>query len=94
METIPFVRKEHAETARLIEKKLLELHPSTGIVFASVDITPTKAEEDPVFRLLVGTDREKKLEGAIGPLVTMALGQELLQGIDIKVEVRRGIHRG
>jgi len=94
METIPFVKPEEAELARAIEKKLLALSPEAGIIFVGVDVSPSVAGQDPVYKVLVGLDRKLKLEGAVTQLATMTLAQELLSGADIQVEVRRGLPRG
>lgn len=94
MVSIPFVKKEQAELARLIEEKLLALPESSGILFVGVSVAPTIAGQDPVYRLLIGIDRELKVEEAIGYLAILALSEELLQGADIQTEVCRGSCRG
>lgn len=94
METIPFVRPEEAELARAIERKLLGLSSEAGIVFVGVDVSPSVAGQDPIYRVLVGLNRKFKLEGAVTQLATMTLSQELLTGADIQIEVRRGLPRG
>lgn len=94
METIPFVNKEHGELARTIEEKLLSVSSESGILFVGVEVTPTEAGQDPIYRVLVGIDRNLKVEQAIDHLVTLTLYEELLQGVDIKTEVRRGCTRG
>lgn len=94
MEPIPFVTPESASLARNIEEKILGLSADTGILFAGVDVTPTTAEQEPIYRVLIGIDRDVKLEGAVAQLATMALSNELLTGADIQIEVRRGLSRG
>lgn len=94
METIPFVNKEHGELARTIEGKLLAISSESGILFVGVEVTPTEAGQDPIYQVLVGVDRNLKIEQAIEHLVTLTLSEEFLQGADIKTEVRRGCTRG
>jgi len=94
MVAIPFVKKEHSEFARGIEKKMMGLPSTTGIVFVGVDVTPTVAGQDPIYKLLIGVDRDSGLEEAVGHLATVVLSEELLTGADIQTDVRRGIARG
>lgn len=94
METIPFVKREHGDLARAIEQKLLAVPKDAGILFVGVEVTPTEVTDDPVYKVLVGVDRDSKTDEAVGYLVTLTLSNELLQGANIKTEVRRGCSRG
>lgn len=96
MPVIPFVRKEHAAVAREIEQRLMELPADSGVIFAGVAIEATTTpDQEPVYRLTLGVDRELKIDAtAYDHLVTLTLQGLLLVGVDIQVVVKRGVVRG
>lgn len=91
MTKIPFVRKEHAELARALEKKLLSLPDGSGILFAAVRPEPTPLGDDPAYDIWVGCSRDMD-EDLISKAVYLVLSTELSEGVYIRnVEVHRGI---
>ena len=93
MTEIPFVKPEQLEFAREMEKKILDLPSSTGILFVGIDVGPTRADEDPTYLVWVGVDRASGLESTTSLLVYKALASEILEGVDLHIEVRRGTVR-
>jgi len=93
METIPFITKEHGALARGMEQKLLDLPADSGIVFVGTKVTPVEPGKAPRYTILVGIDRNIKVEKAIHHLVSLTLSKELVSGADIKVVVSRGVVR-
>lgn len=75
-----------------MEKRLLLLPASFGILFAGVTVTPSTDESPAVFTAWVGGNRAFE-EQVILLVAQKALAKELDQGLQIRIEVRRGVTR-
>lgn len=89
MEEIPFVKPEEAELAREMERRLLEIRDDAGVLFVGVSVRPTVAGEAPIFFIWLGCKRSTS-EDMMGPLVDHLFREEILKGVQIKVEAHRG----
>jgi hypothetical protein len=90
MKTVFLVKEEEAGLARVMEQKLLDLPPQSGILFAGVSVKPSTEENvPPVYEVWVGCCRDFS-EGLMKPLVELTLRDELAAGVRIHVEAHRG----
>ncbi len=83
------MKPEEAAKARRIEARLLGLSPTSGILFVGVNI---KAGEVPVFHIWVGCKRDY-LDSAVAALVRSTLYKEIEDGLQVQIEVHRGVVR-
>jgi hypothetical protein len=90
MKLIPFVRKEHAELARSIEQKILNLPKSSGILFVGVSVKPSIEEHRPELFVWIGCSRSVE-ENTIKSLILVTLSTEIAEGAHVVVEVHRGL---
>jgi hypothetical protein len=92
MREIPFVKKDEAEFAREIERRLLDVREDAGILFVGVSVKPTKAGEEPIYHVWIGCHRDTR-EDLMPRIVDNMFCNELAAGTRIQVEAHRGLVR-
>jgi hypothetical protein len=92
MKVVVLVTEEEADLARSMEKRLLALPESSGVLFAGVSIRPATDYMPSHYSVWVGCHRDFS-EGIVEPLVRATLSEEIRRGVAITVEAHRGISR-
>lgn len=92
MKTIFFVQPSEAETARNMEKKLLGLPASSGILFVGVEVRPGPDGKKPIYIVFVGCKRERELS-LMDAIVKRYLADEFVAESQLIVEARRGFDK-
>ncbi len=94
MRPVFFVKEEEADFARHLEKRLLELPLSSGILFVGVSVEPTTSPVDkaPTYCFWIGCHRDFE-EQLMVDLVRHVFDEEIKHGLRVQVEAHRGIGR-
>ena len=90
MKETPFVKKEEADRAREMERRLAEIRKDAGILFAGVSVRPTKAGEAPTYYVWLGCSRSTD-EKLMHYIVAHLFDEEIRSGLKIEVEAHRGV---
>ncbi len=92
MKNLYLVKQEEADLAREMERKLLALPRSSGVLFVGVSVRPETPRSKPIYDIFVGCDRNLD-EKLMDPLVRVTLREELESGLELVVSARRGVSR-
>lgn len=94
MKDIFFVQPEQAETARLMEKKLIELPEDSGVLFVSVTVLPDPFSQRnlPIYKVVIGCSREREND-LMHALAKRYLRDLVTDELQILVESYRGVSR-
>ena len=92
MRTIFLVKDEEADLARQMERRLVALPSSSGILFAGVSVTPETPETSAIFHVWIGCSRELD-ESLMDALVRATFAQEIIAGLQVVVHAHRGVSR-
>ncbi len=92
MKSVYLVKQEEADLARAMERKLLALPRSSGVLFVGVSVRPRTSQSSPVYDIFIGCDRDLD-EKLMDPLVRVTLRDALEEGIQVVISARRGVGR-
>ncbi len=92
MRSVFFVKESEADTARKLEKRVLDLPLMSGILFVGVSVEPEQPGKPPVYCFWIGCHRDFQEQTAV-ELIRHTFNEELKAGMHIRVEAHRGIGR-
>lgn len=92
MELVSVVKNEEADLAKKMEQRLLNLPPSSGVLFAGVSVQASTGTSPTIFRVWIGCSR--KVDPRVMPtLVQVTLREEVQAGHKIETESVMGSTR-
>jgi hypothetical protein len=87
-----FVKDSEADTARQLEKRVLDLPLVSGILFVGISVQPEQLDKPPVYCFWIGCHRDFDEQTAV-ELIRYTFREEIARGLNIRIEAHRGVGR-